>query len=169
MDFYQSRGYLILGSRMRRLSEYFLNEVNRIYQTEKLDFEASWFPIFHLLSDSPGHQELSIRDISDQIQVSHSAVSQLITNLKKRELVQTRPSRGDGRVQLVRLAPKRLALLERVLPIWQTLQLAMEEMVCEDPQVAVILDGLTALETKFSEKGLSDRVAHYINVEKTLN
>ncbi len=41
MNFYQNLGYLVLGSRLRRLSEAFLSEINRVYQNEGIDFDAS--------------------------------------------------------------------------------------------------------------------------------
>lgn len=170
MDFYQSLGYLILGSRMRRMSEYFLTEVNRVYQEQEIDFDASWFPLFYILStekpkESEGpHQtecpriEISIKEIANHLQVSHSAVSQLVTNLRKKELVESRESPGDGRVQLIRLTVKGVQLLEQVKPIWKALQQAMEELACSDQHTAPILNTLAALETNFSSISLSQRV-----------
>lgn len=163
MDFQQSLGYLILGSRMRRMSEYFLAEVNRVYQEQQIDFDASWFPLFYILSrESSGENTcetaLSIKEIANRIQVSHSAISQLVTNLRKKELVESRSSTGDGRVQLVRLTPKGLQLLDQVKPVWDALQLAMEDLACSDQQAAPILEVLSALESNFSQNSLSKRV-----------
>ena len=50
MNFYEELGYLVLGSRMRRLSEAFLSEINKTYQSAGISFDASWFPVFYLLS-----------------------------------------------------------------------------------------------------------------------
>lgn len=155
MDFYQSLGYLIVGSRMRRLSEYLLAEINKVYQEEQLDFDASWFPLFYVLSEK---QELSIRELADRIQVSHSAVSQLVSNLKKRGLVQSSPAEGDARKQLIRFSPQGAQLLEKIRPVWQGLTSVMEEMACKNTEIAGLLSSITALETEFGSESLSSRM-----------
>lgn len=159
MDFYQSLGHLILGTRMRRLSDYFLAEVNRVYQDQRIDFEASWFPLFYILSEERSDRPHSIRALADRIQISHSAVSQLVTSLRRKELIRTRPCPGDGRVQLVELTEKGHQLLQKVKPIWSGLRSAMNEIADEDQETASLLRHLTALEKKFDEKRLSDRIA----------
>jgi hypothetical protein len=79
MNLYEGLGYLVLGSRLRRLSENFLSEINQAYQQAGIDFDASWFPVFYLLSKNDA---LSIKELSEQTEVSHPAASQLISNLK---------------------------------------------------------------------------------------
>src|ERR1700712_5141068 len=125
MNFYQNLGYLVLGSRLRRLSEAFLSEINRAYQNEGIDFDASWFPVFYLLSKNGS---LSIKELSEQIEVSHPAASQLITNLKNKKLVATNTCTDDGRRQLVQLTESGQQLLEQVLPVWDAVSLAMEQL-----------------------------------------
>lgn len=153
----------MLGSRMRRLSEYFLAEVNRVYQQEEIEFDAGWFPVFFILSKT---SESSLRDIADRIQVSHSAVSQLINNLKKRNLVETSVSIDDRRVQLVRLTEKGKHLLREIQPIWQSLETAMHGIGWEDRDAAVLLNGLTAIENQFREVSLSERVQKELKNQK---
>lgn len=103
MSFYPSLGYLVFGSRLRRLSEYFLMEVNKVYEQAGIPFDASWFPVFYLLSKQ---QPLPMIDISEQLEISHSAVSQMVTNLKKKGLLKTTPCKEDGRRQLVAFSKK---------------------------------------------------------------
>ena len=62
---YQDLGFLILGSRLRRMSEYFLSEVNKVYQVVGVPFEASWFPLFFILARE---KEVSIRQAADELQ-----------------------------------------------------------------------------------------------------
>lgn len=103
MSFYPSLGYLVFGSRLRRLSEYFLMEVNKVYEQAGIPFDASWFPVFYLLSKQ---QPLPMIDISEQLEISHSAVSQMVTSLKKKGLLKTTPCKEDGRRQLVAFSKK---------------------------------------------------------------
>ncbi|HAO49511.1 MAG TPA: MarR family transcriptional regulator, partial [Runella sp.] len=67
MNFYQKLGGLILGSRLRRLSEYFLSEVNKVYAEKGIAFDASWFSMFYLISKN---EHISLIDIAETLEVS---------------------------------------------------------------------------------------------------
>jgi DNA-binding MarR family transcriptional regulator len=155
MNLYQSLGYLILGSRLRRLSESFLSEINRTYQTAGIEFDASWFPVFYLLSKN---DSLSIKELSDQMEVSHPAASQLITNLKNKNLVTSATCADDGRRQLVQLTPQGRKLLKKILPVWDAIQTAMNNLVADEPACKDLLSSIGALENTFKAQPLSDRI-----------
>lgn len=155
MNFYQSLGNLILGTRLRRMSEYYLSEINKVYQSELIEFDASWFPVFYLLAEKPA---LSIKELADHMEVSHSAASQLITQLRKKEMVQTRLSAEDARRQEVRLSAKGCSLLEQVLPIWRAISEAMMQLHDEEAQCVGMLENLTAIESAFARNPLSSRI-----------
>ncbi len=155
MDFYQSLGPLILGSRLRRLSEYFIAEINKVYQEQNIVFDASWFPVFYILSQS---HPVTIKDIADQLQVSHSAISQLVSNLKRRQLVETEVSAEDARRQLVTLSATGQALLDKATPIWAVITEVLMQLDNQHQAVSSLLCNVTAIEQAFSEKGLSERI-----------
>lgn len=162
MNLYQSLGYLVLGSRLRRLSEGFLAEINRAYQNEGIDFDASWFPVFYLLSKN---ESLSIKELSEQTEVSHPAASQLITNLKNRGLVTSATCADDGRRQLVQLTENGRALLSRVLPVWDAILLAMDDVLANDPACKQLLPGISALENVFKTVSLADKITEELKAE----
>ncbi|MBD1395444.1 MarR family winged helix-turn-helix transcriptional regulator [Mucilaginibacter glaciei] len=166
MNLYQSLGYLVFGSRLRRMSEAFLTEINRIYQGKGIDFDASWFPVFYLLSKN---DSLSIKELSEQTGVSHPAASQLITNLKSRELVETTVSTDDGRKQLVQFTDKGLALLTQILPVWDAITISMTDLADSDPKIAEILPALSALEDNFKVFNLSGKVIAKLEVDNITN
>jgi len=163
MNFYEGLGYLVLGSRLRRLSEAFLSEVNKTYQAAGIQFDASWFPVFYLLSQN---DSLSIKELSDAIGVSHPAASQLVTNLKSKKLLKTTTSSEDGRRQQVQLTKAGHALLEQIIPVWEALRLTMEELVNADPESAHILPAISGLERSFRASSLSDKIALNIKEAK---
>ena len=156
MNLYQSLGYLVLGSRLRRLSESFLAEINRVYQNEGIDFDASWFPVFYLLSKN---EALSIKELSEQIEVSHPAASQLITNLKNRGLVTSATCADDGRRQLVTLTQSGHDLLARILPVWDVISIVMADMVQHNEDAQQLLPAITALETAFRSTDLAGAIS----------
>jgi DNA-binding MarR family transcriptional regulator len=162
MNLYQSLGYLVLGSRLRRLSESFLAEINRAYQNEGIDFDASWFPVFYLLSKN---EALSIKELSEQTEVSHPAASQLITNLKNKKLVMSATCTDDGRRQLVQLTDKGRQLLEQILPVWDAILLAMDELLADEPGCRELLPAISSIEKAFRCANLADRISSKLSVE----
>jgi len=162
MNLYQSLGYLALGSRLRRLSENFLAEINRAYQNEGIDFDASWFPVFYLLSKN---ESLSIKELSEQTEVSHPAASQLITNLKNRGLVTSATCADDGRRQLVQLTDNGRALLAQIVPVWDAILLAMDDMLVDEPGCRQLLSSISTMEKVFKHTSLADKISDKLNVE----
>jgi DNA-binding MarR family transcriptional regulator len=162
MNLYQSLGYLVLGSRLRRLSESFLSEINRAYQNAGIDFDASWFPVFYLLSRN---DNLSIKELSEQTEVSHPAASQLITNLKNRKLVTSATCADDGRRQLVQLTDSGRELLAQILPMWDAILLAMNDLIAAEPGCKELLPAIGSLENAFKGISLSKKIGNKLNFE----
>jgi DNA-binding MarR family transcriptional regulator len=164
MNFYEELEFLILGSRLRRLSEAFLSEINRTYQAAGIPFDASWFPVFYLLSQN---NSLSIKELSDTTGVSHPAASQLVANLKGKKLIKTTTSSDDGRRQLVQLTKAGHALLERILPVWDAVKASMEELAASDAECAHLLPAITATERSLRAVSLSAKITE--KLASTLN
>lgn len=162
MNLYQSLGYLVLGSRLRRLSEGFLSEINRAYQNEGIEFEASWFPVFYLLSKNDA---LSIKELSEQTEVSHPAASQLIANLKNKNLVTSATCTDDGRRQLVTLTGRGRALLGEILPVWDAVVAAMEELTGANPESKALLPAISAMENVFRQNNLSEKIGEKLAIQ----
>ena len=163
MNFYESLGHLVLGSRLRRLSEAFLSEINKTYQAAGIEFDASWFPVFYLLSKN---ESLSIKELSDTTGVSHPAASQLVANLKSKKLLKTTTCTDDGRRQLVQLTKAGHALLERILPVWEALSLTMNELVMAEPECQHLLPAIAALENTFRSINLSEQIGQKLSTLK---
>ncbi|MBB5637632.1 DNA-binding MarR family transcriptional regulator [Pedobacter cryoconitis] len=156
MNYYQSLGYLVLGSRLKRLSELFLSEINKSYKAEGIVFETTWFPVFYLLSEN---KTLTIQELCEQIEVSHPAASQLVTNLKNKGLVISTTSPDDARKQLVTLSEEGKTLLARILPVWDAITATMEEVAGS----SAILDTLTKLETAFKSVDIVKNIQNEIH------
>jgi len=155
MNFYQSLGFLVFGSRLKRLSDTFLNDVNLVYRSYNISFDASWFPVFYILSQKT---EVSIKEISDELNVSHSAISQLIANLQEKGLIKSVVSKQDARHRVITFTSKGVKLLQKIKPVWDALQQAMEELVNENEQSKKILEALTAMEKSIQKTGVFHRV-----------
>jgi DNA-binding MarR family transcriptional regulator len=168
MNYYQSLGYLVLGSRLRRLSELFLSEVNKAYRSEGIVFETTWFPVFYLLS---AHNSLSIQELCEQIEVSHPAASQLVSNLKSKGLVLTTTSTEDARKQLVKLSPAGKKLLKKVLPMWDAIRETMEEVAGGKQAGDAFLNELSVLEAAFKSVNVAGRIKEKVqhSIQSTID
>ncbi|WP_158796083.1 MarR family winged helix-turn-helix transcriptional regulator [Pedobacter sp. L105] len=164
MNYYQSLGYLVLGSRLKRLSEVFLSEINKAYRAEGIVFETTWFPVFYLLSEN---NSLSIQELCEQIEVTHPAASQLISNLKSKGLVAATTSKEDARKQLIKLTPEGKKLLKKILPVWDAIRETMEEVAGGGSESHAILNTLTTLEEAFKStnivKSITEKIHQPIN------
>lgn len=155
MNFYESLGFLVFGSRLRRLSETFLSDVNRIYSAHKLQFDAAWFPVFYILSC---RESVSIRDIADELAISHSSVSQLVSALQQKGLVKTTTAADDARRKVVEFTTKGKKLQQQTAPIWKALSQAMEELANEGRHSKILLQAIGEVEAGMVRLSVYDRV-----------
>lgn len=160
MNFYESLGFLVFGSRLRRLSETFLGDVNRLYEAHELAFDAAWFPVFYILSRQ---ETVSIRDIADELLISHSSVSQLISALQQKGLVKTTADPNDARRKVVAFTPKGKKLQQQIAPVWTALSTAMEELVNEGRHSKQLLKAIGELEAGMAQRSLFERVEQIMN------
>jgi len=155
MQFYRDLGFLVMGSRLRRLSETFIQEVNQAYAQQGIAFDASWFPVFYFLSQQ---DEVSIKDIADALNVSHSAMSQLVSALQKKGLVKSVVSAADARRKVITLTAKGKKLLEQIQPVWRALETAMAGLAASGKESAKILQALTQIEKALEQESLVNRI-----------
>jgi len=160
MQFYESLGFLVFGSRLRRLSETFLGDVNRIYEAHNIPFDAAWFPVFYILSRQ---ETVSIRDIADELNISHSSVSQLVSALQQKGLIRTATAADDARRKVVAFTPKGKKLQQQIEPVWNALSQAMEQLVHEGRHSKLLLKAIGETEKLIAEKSVFDRVENILN------
>jgi DNA-binding MarR family transcriptional regulator len=153
--FYQKTGVLVFGSRLRRLSESFLSDVNKVYKQHGIRFDAAWFPIFYMLSNKGS---LSIRDISIELEVSHSAASQLISKLQEKGLIRSGTDKKDARKKVVSFTGKGQKLLIQVKPVWEAVQNAMNELLKETAHGNTMMEAISETEKAFETTSIFDRI-----------
>lgn len=159
MSFYQQSGVLFFGSRLRRLSESFLADVNRVYQQHGITFDAAWFPVFYMLSQK---ETLSIREISEELETSHSAASQLISKLQEKGLIRSASDKSDARKKLVTFSPKGQKLLKQVQPVWNAMQQSMDGLLAESPDTRQLMKSILETEKSFQRKSLFERIENHL-------
>ncbi len=107
---------LALASRLKRLSDTFMRDVSAVYQQYHLDFDATWFPVFHLLSQRAPQ---SVTEIAEALGVTHPAVIYIVRQLGQHGLAASEKSSKDSRKRMVRLTKKGENLIPQLQPLWQ--------------------------------------------------
>ena len=155
MSLYNRVGELIFGTRLKRLSDRFLADVAQLYKSLDIPFEPSWFPLFWLLDEAG---TLSVTEMAKELEITHSAVSQMVTQLDKRGLLCFMADASDRRRRLVCLTPDGQALLEQVRPVWRAMTRAMRDLLEEGSHSAGLLPGLDELEIALGKQSFLDRL-----------
>lgn len=140
-----------------------LVDINEMYAQYNTNFDAFWFPIFYILSKN---KEVTNKFIADELMISQSAVSQLLSTIQANGYIKTAASAKDGRKKVVMFTPEGMELQKRVEVIWDALQEAIESMMIEDKDSRNILKAITAIEKNFKKKPVSIRTAEILNKQK---
>ena len=162
MGFYEQTGTLILGTRLKRLSERFLSEVSKIYEKLEIDFEPSWFPMVFLIYKKGS---LTITEISNELNVSQPAASQLVSILNKKDFFILIPDKEDKRKKHVNFSENGLIIIKQLIPVWETLEKKMFEIICSGENDIHLIDSFNELEKKLNSVSISDLVISKLKID----
>jgi GNAT superfamily N-acetyltransferase/DNA-binding MarR family transcriptional regulator len=146
-------GGLLLGSRLKRVSEALYAGVDTVYAASGIDLPSRSVPILLLLRDGG---PLAITELAKELGQSHAAVSQLSRTLVERGVVKERSDPADDRRRLLALSPAGQSLLRRMEPIWKAVVAAVDEL-----SAATGLDflaALTAFDQALEQRGFAARI-----------
>jgi DNA-binding MarR family transcriptional regulator len=160
MSVFTDAGLLIIGTRLKRLSDRFLSEVSRIYKSQNIRFEPAWFPIFFLI-DKKG--TLSLTEIASELEVSHSAISQMITQLLNEKIVEIEQEASDARIKKIVFSAKGKKLIEQVHPVWTALQKSLDQLMPADLSGEHFLKTISQIEEKLTNNSLYETTLSYID------
>lgn len=108
------------GTALRRLVDHLDTALEQAYRDDGLDFRPRYTPIIRALK-AGGPK--TIRALADTLGVSHSAVSQSVSQMKTRRLVEV--STGtDARQRIVSLSGEATALMPRLEHHWKAAEAA---------------------------------------------
>jgi DNA-binding MarR family transcriptional regulator len=137
--------YRGLGTLLRRLIGLLDGGVEQAYLDLGLDYRPRFTPVLRALVD---FEPRSIREIADHSGLTHSAVSQTVSEMKRAGLVSLVKDKTDARARLVRLAPRCRAMLPRLQEQWAATNSAADRLDSElsSSLRAAITEAIAALE-----------------------
>ncbi len=132
-----------LGARLRRLLEALDGEVEAVYREAGLPFRPRFAPVVRELEQA---SPLTLRSLEQRLGVSHAAISQTISEMKRLGLVEARHG-ADRREREVSLTKEAAAMLPKLHAVWDAAAAAATELDAELPHPlgALIDEALQAL------------------------
>ena len=128
MDFFEQLGPAALGSRLRRLSEQMTAQATEVYSLYQVPFEPRWFPVFYAVATQAGQH---VNEVAERIGHSHAAVSQVVKELARHDLITVQRGETDLRRSVVRLSAKGAELWPALQAQTADVRLATEALLTE--------------------------------------
>jgi DNA-binding MarR family transcriptional regulator/GNAT superfamily N-acetyltransferase len=151
MDALRGYGELGLGSRLKRLSDNMMKEIQLVYDYFNIDFDPYLFPIIKIINHSDG---VTNTEIKTKLNLSQPAITQAINKLIDKNLVIAKCDKIDKRRKVVKLSQKGEALIIQLQPLWKTMDEVIKLHTHHHSES--LLDHINKLEDKISLESLSN-------------
>ncbi len=165
MKVYEMAGELIIGSRLKRLSEKFLSDVSKVYKSQGIPFETAYFPVFYLLNL---HGTLTVSHVARELEITQSGASQMINALVKKELVRYDKDRDDKRIRIASFTPMGAQLLDQVEPVWESIGKCFRQILEEGDNSRYLFQAMGEIEESISQENLYSRIFKDLNKRQLL-
>lgn len=134
------------GTLLRRLIDHLDGAVEQAYVDTGLDYRPRYTPVVRALLN---HGPATLRTLSAQTGVSHSAVSQTLTQMAARGWVSLTPGK-DARERIVALTPFAMERLPQLEQAWAATEAASRSLDRDigQPLADILIQALEALERR---------------------
>ncbi len=149
----QDYGGLLLGSRLKRLSERMYAGVDAVYEANGVTLPSRCFPVLFLLRDNG---PTGITELAARLGQSHPAVIQMSRKLVLYGAVVEKGDPGDERRRLLVLSAKGRALMDRMRPLWQAIVGAVGDLVTATG--VDFMDSLSAFDRALEAQSFETRI-----------
>ncbi len=164
MDALRGYGELGLGSRLKRVSEYMMKETQLVYNHFNVDFDPYLFPIFKIIVNKKG---VTNSEIQNALQFTQPAITQAINKLNDKGLIIYELDKLDKRKKIISISDKGHHTLERLKPIWESIDKVIKEYTLESS--SSLIEHLNILENKLNAKSFSMTIINNIKMNTTKN
>jgi len=160
MDTIKSLGELSLGSRLKRVSELCMKNIQLAYHHYNIDFDPFLFPAFHFIANN---DRATTTELFEALQTSQPAITQTINKLTKKNLVVNTTDEIDKRKKLITLSEEGKVLHQQMRPIWRAMERAVKEFT--NHKKGSLMEHIDHLETTVQSGAFLERIKEYANME----
>lgn len=130
MDSLYKLGAKALASRLKRVSDGLMSEVDTVYRELNLAFDPPCYPLFALVLQNET-KDISISDAAQALGISHAAVSQKAAKLVKRGYIELQTVEGDKRSKTIHVTDAGKDIATHLAPFWQAIDFAIGPLLRE--------------------------------------
>ncbi len=152
-DKLQQFGELGLGSRLKRLSEFMMKEIQLVYTACDIDFDPHLFPIFKVIIDQ---KVATTTDIQEKLLYTQPAITQALKKLMDKKLISYKTDASDKRKKFFRLSKKGKEMHQKMIPLWAVIDQQIKWLT--EGSAISLLHHLSHLENQLHIKSLSTRI-----------
>jgi DNA-binding MarR family transcriptional regulator len=153
-DIVRALGYLMLGTRFKRIGERLQADATRIAEGHGAAVQSGQYP-FLLALDRLG--PLTIGEVAEAVGITQPGATRAIAQLVKIGMVKARPGRNDQRQRIVSLTAKGQGQVDfGRQELWPKVEAAVADLC--DPLSGSLLDQLAALEDGLTNRPLEQRI-----------
>jgi len=154
-DIVRSKGYLTLGSRLKRVGERLQAETQQLMNIENVPILSSQYPLLAALDENG---PMAIGDLADALMVSQPGITRSVGQLTKQRLISLRRGKKDQRTRIAALTERGQALVEEGRrKIWPQIEYCLTEILYG--YSGSLLEQLDILEDALEESSFSVRIS----------
>lgn len=154
-DIVRSKGYLTLGSRMRRIGERLQAETQQVMAWNNVPIQANQYPLLAALDENG---PLSVNELAEALGVSQPGITRNIGQLEKQDIVIVLPGETDRRTRVVSLTELGRAIVRQGrAEIWPLLEACITNIMADAS--GTLLQQLDHLEQGLEEASFPKRIA----------
>lgn len=154
-DIVRSKGYLTLGSRMRRIGERLQAETQQVMAWNNVPIQANQYPLLAALDENG---PLSVNELAEALGVSQPGITRNIGQLKKQDIVIVLPGETDRRTRVVSLTELGRAIVRQGrAEVWPLLEACIANIMADAS--GTLLQQLDHLEQGLEEASFLKRIA----------
>ncbi len=164
-DFVRHKGYLTLGTRLKRIGDMLQADVQQLLDSESVAIQTGQYPLIAALDE---FGPLTVGELAEALGVSQPGITRSVGQLVKQGVVTVERGEKDQRTKVVNLAPAGQAMVDRgKRDLWQVIDRSLADICGED--TTPLLDELDRLETALAYKSLYRRMRETAPRKETVN
>ena len=164
MDSLRGFGEIGLGSRLKRLSDQMMKEIQLVYKHFSIDFDPYLFPILKIVK----HQEgITNSEIKERLSYTQPAITQAINKLLAKQLVIVSQHKVDKRKKVIALSEQGEALITQMQPLWESMEKVVKRYTHFSSNS--LIEHINKLEDQLEKQSLSDMIINDTKAKKANN
>ena len=154
-------GVLLMGWRLKKVTDNLFKQVQDLYDKRKRNFKAVWFTPLITIYKNP---DIELKTLAEKRKVTASAITQIVKELEKNNLVKTKKSKEDQRSKTIKITKKGIELLTSIIPDLNLIEETINELLSHDFHST--LAKLENFSQKLSESSFEERYIEKIKIIK---